>query len=79
MKAVDGQDAPEGFVIKGNQSKKYHVPGSTWYEQTAPVYWFESVEAAKLPATSLLAAKPARNSPSKFGQTAFRGDAIVAL
>ena len=47
MKAVDGQDAPEGFAIKGNQSKKYHVPGSTWYEQTTPVYWFNTVEAAK--------------------------------
>jgi large subunit ribosomal protein L20 len=47
IKAVEGQDAPEGFVIKGNQSKKYHVPGSTWYENTTPVYWFETVEAAK--------------------------------
>ncbi|GAA3695070.1 hypothetical protein GCM10023081_35390 [Arthrobacter ginkgonis] len=48
IKAVEGQDAPEGFVIKGNaQSNKYHVPGSTWYEQTAAEYWFESVEAAK--------------------------------
>jgi large subunit ribosomal protein L20 len=47
VKAVDGQDAPAGYSIKGNQSKKYHVPGSTWYENTTPVYWFESVEAAK--------------------------------
>ena len=47
VKAVEGQDAPEGFVIKGNQSKKYHVPGSTWYEQTTAEYWFDSVEAAK--------------------------------
>ena len=47
VKAVDGEDAPAGYTIKGNQSKKYHVPGSTWYENTTPVYWFESVEAAK--------------------------------
>ena len=47
LKAVEGQDAPEGFVIKGNQSKKYHVPGSTWYDQTTAEYWFDSVEAAK--------------------------------
>jgi large subunit ribosomal protein L20 len=47
VKAVDGEDAPAGYSIKGNQSKKYHVPGSTWYENTTPVYWFESVEAAK--------------------------------
>ncbi|MGJ9401821.1 50S ribosomal protein L20, sunset domain variant [Arthrobacter sp. KK5.5] len=45
--AVEGEDAPEGFVIKGNQSMKYHVPGSTWYEQTQPEFWFNSVEAAK--------------------------------
>ncbi|WP_446686091.1 50S ribosomal protein L20, sunset domain variant [Micrococcoides hystricis] len=45
---ADGQDAPEGYVIKGNAgSKKYHVPGSTWYEQTEAEYWFNSVEAAK--------------------------------
>jgi large subunit ribosomal protein L20 len=46
--AVAGQDAPEGYVIKGNQqSGKYHVPGSTWYDQTDAEFWFNSVEAAK--------------------------------
>jgi large subunit ribosomal protein L20 len=45
---VDGQPAPEGFTIKGNaESNKYHVPGSTWYEQTAAQYWFDSVSSAK--------------------------------
>ena len=44
---VDGEAAPEGYSIKGNQSKKYHVPGSTWYEQTTPEYWFDTVESAK--------------------------------
>lgn len=45
---ADGSDGPEGYVIKGNaSSKKYHVPGSTWYEQTEAEYWFNSVEAAK--------------------------------
>ncbi|WP_271395200.1 50S ribosomal protein L20 [Neomicrococcus lactis] len=48
VNAVDGEAAPEGFVVKGNsQSNKYHVPGSTWYEQTQAEYWFESIEAAK--------------------------------
>jgi large subunit ribosomal protein L20 len=48
VKAVEGEAAPEGFVIKGNaQSNKYHVPGSTWYDQTDAEYWFNSVEAAK--------------------------------
>jgi len=47
VKAAEGEDAPEGFVIKGNQSKKYHVPGSTWYDQTTAEYWFDSVESAK--------------------------------
>nr|WP_257794667.1 50S ribosomal protein L20 [Arthrobacter sp. zg-Y238] len=47
FKASEG-DAPEGFVIKGNLgSGKYHVPGSTWYEQTVAEYWFNSVESAK--------------------------------
>ncbi|MDO5864150.1 MULTISPECIES: 50S ribosomal protein L20 [Paenarthrobacter] len=46
--AVDGEDAPEGYAIKGNaESKKYHVPGSTWYDNTAAEYWFSTVEAAK--------------------------------
>lgn len=45
---ADGSEAPEGYVIKGNaSSKKYHVPGSTWYDQTEAEYWFDSVEAAK--------------------------------
>ncbi|MCC3283988.1 MULTISPECIES: 50S ribosomal protein L20 [Arthrobacter] len=46
FKASEG-DAPEGYVIKGATTGKYHVPGSTWYEQTVPEYWFNSVEAAK--------------------------------
>ncbi|UVJ40961.1 50S ribosomal protein L20 [Arthrobacter sp. CJ23] len=46
--AVEGEDAPEGYAIKGNaESKKYHVPGSTWYDATAAEYWFATVEAAK--------------------------------
>ncbi|MCA4134668.1 50S ribosomal protein L20 [Arthrobacter sp. M4] len=46
--AVEGEDAPEGYAIKGNaESKKYHVPGSTWYDATAAEYWFSTVEAAK--------------------------------
>ncbi len=44
---ADGGEAPAGYTIKGNQSGKYHVPGSTWYEQTEPEFWFESVDAAK--------------------------------
>ncbi|GAA1344501.1 50S ribosomal protein L20 [Arthrobacter roseus] len=44
---ADGGEAPTGHPIKGNQSGKYHVPGSTWYEQTEPEFWFESVDAAK--------------------------------
>jgi large subunit ribosomal protein L20 len=46
--AVEGEGAPEGHAIKGNaESKKYHVPGSTWYENTAAEYWFSTVEAEK--------------------------------
>ncbi|KPN18007.1 MULTISPECIES: 50S ribosomal protein L20 [Arthrobacter] len=46
FKASEGE-APEGYVIKGAATGKYHVPGSTWYEQTEAEYWFNSVEAAK--------------------------------
>lgn len=46
--AAEGDEAPEGYAIKGNaESKKYHVPGSTWYNTTAAEYWFSTVEAAK--------------------------------
>jgi large subunit ribosomal protein L20 len=48
VKAVEGEAAPEGFVIKGNAgSNKYHVPGSTWYDQTEAEFWFNSIDAAK--------------------------------
>ncbi|MDY6055851.1 50S ribosomal protein L17 [Micrococcus sp.] len=34
--------------IKGNSSsKKYHVPGSRWYDQTTAEVWFSTVEEAK--------------------------------
>ena len=40
--------APEGASIKGNaSSKKYHVPGSRWYDQTTAEVWFSTVEEAK--------------------------------
>ncbi|MDQ0094929.1 50S ribosomal protein L20, sunset domain variant [Paeniglutamicibacter psychrophenolicus] len=46
--AAEGAEAPAGFVIKGNaQSNKYHVPGSTWYDQTVAEVWFETIESAK--------------------------------
>ncbi|RAX49015.1 50S ribosomal protein L20 [Arthrobacter sp. AQ5-05] len=46
--AADAAEAPAGFVIKGNaQSNKYHVPGSTWYDQTVAEVWFETIESAK--------------------------------
>ncbi|GGL96198.1 50S ribosomal protein L20, sunset domain variant [Glutamicibacter protophormiae] len=48
FKVVEGAEVPEGFIIKGNAgSNKYHVPGSTWYEQTDAEVWFNSIEAAK--------------------------------
>ena len=40
--------APAEATIKGNaSSKKYHVPGSRWYDQTTAEVWFASVEDAK--------------------------------
>ena len=46
--ANEDGSAPEGAAIKGNaSSKKYHVPGSRWYDQTTAEVWFETVEDAK--------------------------------
>lgn len=43
-----GDDVPEGFTVKGNEnSKKYHVEGSQWYDQTVAEVWFASAEAAE--------------------------------
>jgi large subunit ribosomal protein L22 len=45
---ADGDDAPEGFDVKGNaQSMLYHAPGTQYYKQTKAEYWFASVEAAE--------------------------------
>jgi len=44
----DGTEAPEGFEIKGNEdSMKFHVPGSQWYEQTKAEVWFASAADAE--------------------------------
>jgi large subunit ribosomal protein L17 len=42
-------DAPDDeHQIKGNEdSMKYHVPGSQWYDATIAEVWFESAEAAQ--------------------------------
>ena len=45
---ADGDEAPEGYEIKGNAtSMLYHVPGSAFYNRTVPEYWFASAEAAE--------------------------------
>ncbi|NYE95237.1 large subunit ribosomal protein L17 [Psychromicrobium silvestre] len=44
----DVNEAPEGFDIKGNEdSMKYHVAGSRWYDQTVAEVWFATAEDAK--------------------------------
>jgi large subunit ribosomal protein L17 len=44
----DPAEAPAGFEIKGNaDSMLYHVPGSAFYDRTAPEVWFASEEAAE--------------------------------
>ncbi|MGC1207283.1 MAG: 50S ribosomal protein L17 [Ornithinimicrobium sp.] len=44
---ADGS-APEGFAVKGNEnSMKYHVEGSQWFDQTEAEVWFRSAEAAQ--------------------------------
>ncbi len=45
--SADGS-APEGFSVKGNEnSMKYHVEGSQWFDQTEAEVWFRSAEAAE--------------------------------
>ena len=45
--SVEANDDAEG-TIKGNQdSMKYHVPGSRWYDATVAEVWFATVEDAK--------------------------------
>jgi hypothetical protein len=39
---------PEGFTVKGNEdSMKYHVEGSQWYDATVAEVWFATAEAAE--------------------------------
>jgi large subunit ribosomal protein L17 len=45
---------PEGFPVKGNEdSKLYHVPGSSHYDRTVAEVWFASAEAAEAAGFSL--------------------------
>jgi large subunit ribosomal protein L17 len=44
----DPAEAPEGFPIKGNEdSKLFHVPGSSHYDRTVAEVWFATPEAAE--------------------------------
>ncbi|MCU1662762.1 MAG: ribosomal protein [Pseudonocardia sp.] len=44
----DPTEAPEGFPVKGNEdSKLYHVAGSSHYDRTEAEVWFASAEAAE--------------------------------
>ena len=43
-----GENPPAGFDIKGNEdSMKFHVPESPWYDRTIAEVWFNSEEAAE--------------------------------
>jgi large subunit ribosomal protein L22 len=45
---ADGDTAPEGYEIKGNQqSMLFHTPGSRYYNQTKAEFWFDTVENAE--------------------------------
>ena len=44
----NADQAPEGFAVKGNEdSMKYHLPETQWYDQTTAEVWFRSEEAAQ--------------------------------
>ena len=43
-----GDNPPEGFDIKGNESSmKFHTPESPWYGRTIAEVWFATTEAAE--------------------------------
>ncbi|MGG5170988.1 50S ribosomal protein L17 [Pseudarthrobacter sp. J1738] len=45
--ATEDNVAPEGYEVKGNEdSMKFHVPGSRWYDATVAEVWFDSAESA---------------------------------
>jgi len=46
--ALEDGGQPDGFPVKGNDdSKLYHVPGSSHYDRTVAEVWFASPEAAE--------------------------------
>ncbi|MBV7431993.1 50S ribosomal protein L17, sunset domain variant [Dermabacteraceae bacterium P13077] len=46
--ALEDGSAPAGFEIKGNEnSMKYHVPGSRYYDATVAEVWFDTPESAE--------------------------------
>ena len=41
-------NAPKGFDVKGNEdSMKYHLPDSQWYDATVAEVWFDTAESAE--------------------------------
>jgi N utilization substance protein A len=45
---TDPNEVPPGYEIKGNEdSEKYHVPGSRYYDATVAELWFRSIDAAE--------------------------------
>jgi large subunit ribosomal protein L17 len=54
----DASEAPEGFPIKGEDSKLYHVPGSAHYDRTVAEVWFATPEAAEAAGFEMSASQP---------------------
>ena len=74
---AEGDDAPEGFDIKGNaQSMLYHVPGSRYYLATKAEYWFDSVESAEAAGFSAPGSK--KNDDDAESDTAEGAEASAA-
>ncbi len=54
IEAVEDQDPPEGYTVKGNaQSMLYHTTDSPYYSRTKAEYWFQSAEDAEAAGFSL--------------------------
>ena len=68
---ADGDEAPEGYSIKGNkQSMLYHEPGGRYYKQTKAEYWFDTVEHAEAAGFSAPASAKHEDDDAENGEEA---------
>ena len=67
---------PEKFTVKGNEdSMKYHVEGSRWYDNTVAEVWFTTSEAAAAAGFTPAGGEDAQSGPvEEVSEAADQGD-----